>query len=108
MKKTARITAVLYCFAILVFLIGTGFAVRATESPIDPCLNCHTGKTAGIVEQWEAIGIADCFASGTIQAMNRSSEWGNVRILNERLIWTDSESLVLVHALLKFRRRRDV
>ena len=54
MRKTARITAVLYCFAILVFLIGTSSAVYATESPIDPCLGCHTGETAGIVEQWEA------------------------------------------------------
>ncbi len=54
MKKNTRITAVLYCFVILVFLIGTSSAVYATESPIDPCLGCHTSETAEIVEQWEA------------------------------------------------------
>ena len=53
MKKNARITVVLYCFAILAFSIGTGSAVCATESPIDPCLDCHADETAGVVKQWE-------------------------------------------------------
>jgi hypothetical protein len=54
MKKNARITAVLYCLAILAFFLSAGFAVCATESPIDPCLACHTDETAEIVKQWEA------------------------------------------------------
>lgn len=52
MKNSAQMIVTLFCFAIIVSAVGIGSNVRA-ESPIDPCLNCHTKETPKIVQQWE-------------------------------------------------------
>ena len=53
MKHTTFLTAVLYYLAVLALTAGTGSSVQA-QSPIDPCVGCHTAETPEIVQQWEA------------------------------------------------------
>lgn len=53
MKKTSGIAASMYCIAIMTSLAG-GVSIAQTESPIDPCLNCHNNETPKVVQQWEA------------------------------------------------------
>ena len=54
MKKNIFMTAVLYYLTVMAFLLFTDYAFGAAESPIDPCLECHTKETAKVVKQWQA------------------------------------------------------
>lgn len=53
MKKSTGMTALLYCSAITMLFAGAVSNAHA-QSPIDPCMNCHTEETPKIVQQWEA------------------------------------------------------
>lgn len=53
MKNTRFLTAALYFLAALAVTAGTAAIVQA-QSPIDPCVACHTEETPELVQQWEA------------------------------------------------------
>lgn len=55
MKKSTCITALLSSSVLIMALTG-GVANAAADSPIDPCLNCHSKETPELVQQFEAKG----------------------------------------------------
>lgn len=70
MKKAACIAAIFLCSACAAPIERT----ERVESPIDPCLGCHTEETPDVVAQWEA---GKHSKSGTKCYVCHYSETGN-------------------------------
>jgi len=52
MKIYASMTAVLHSLGLVSLAAGICFGAQA-QSPINPCLDCHSKETPEIVSQWE-------------------------------------------------------